>query len=684
MRVIKELFIKGKNKIDRFAMFLENGYNKQTMITYVTLSIVLNLIIEMLGRKSPIKGIYHMVRQPYVFLVNTLILLMVFSITLMFRRRYFLIAVMLVAWLGFGISNCILLNFRVTPFSYTDLLLIDSAMDIMNKYMNFAGEVLLVVLVIVAIVFLIICWFKMPKLNHRINYIRNGLLVALIVLVTSTSLKLAIDAKVLALNFGNLADAYKDYGFVYCFSNSVVNRGIRKPSGYSEKKVLEIKKNMDEKVDVKKAAFTPNIVFVQLESFFDISRAKNIKLNKDPIPIYNSLRKRYTSGYVTVPVVGAGTVNTEFESITGMNLDDFGPGEYPYKTILTETTCDSICYSLKDYGYKTHTIHNNTGTFYGRNEVLPNLGFDTFTSVEFMDVDEWTPIDWPKDKFLTEEIINTLKVTPDNPDYIYTISVQAHGKYPTSGEYPTDYTVTGADEDHEISEEHANELAYYSQQIHEDDEFVGELIEALSAFDEDVILVMYGDHLPSLGFDDDDFEGCNKMQTEYVIWTNFNALSKNINYKSEDLELYQMSSKILEQLHISDGAINEYHQTCKNNEDYLDGLKTLEYDILYGDKLCYDGVNPYERTDMKMGIRDIYITGVHKIEDGYLEVNGHNFTKYSKVYKEDEVMKTEFVDSSTLRVYDPDVEMLDKFYVSQQNSNTHVLFTTKAYLYIGK
>ena len=67
-----------------------------------------------------------------------------------------------------------------------------------------------------------------------------------------------------------------------------------------------------------------------------------------------------------------------------------------------------------------------------------------------------------------------------------------------------------------------------------------------------------------------------------------------------------------------------------------------------------------------------------------MEVKGHNFTKYSKVYKDDEVMKTTFVDNSTLIVYDPDVEMLDKFYVSQQNSNTHILFTTKAYLYIGK
>lgn len=684
MDILKIVLKKGIGRVKSFFEFIGNGYNKKTIITYVSLSLLLNLIIEMLGRKSPLKGIYHMVRSPYVFLVNSLIILLTFSITLLFRRRYFLIAVITTFWMGVAIANCILLNFRITPFSYTDLLIIDSAIDIMNKYMSVFGVVMLFVLIALAIVFLLICWFKIPKMNHRINYIRNGLMVIAIAVVTSFSLHIAIGAKVLAVNFGNLADAYLDYGFVYCFSNSVVNRGIKKPKNYSEESVGQIVSEMDEKVDVKENTFTPNIIFVQLESFFDITRANNIKINKDPIPIFNSLRKKCPSGYVSAPVVGAGTINTEFESITGMNLDDFGPGELPYKTILTERTCESICYDIKDYGYKSHTVHNNTGTFYGRNEVLPNLGFDTFTSVEFMNVDEFTPMEWPKDKFLTSEIMDTLKVTPDNPDYIYTITVQSHGKYISTGEYPTDYVVTSADEEEPLSESYSNELAYYCQEIHEVDDFIGDLIEALTAFDEDTILVMYGDHLPKLDFEDEDFDDCDIFQTEYVIWTNFNALSKGINYKSEDIEMYQISSKILEQLHISNGAINEYHQTCRNNEDYLDGLKTLEYDILYGDMVCFGGVNPYEPTNMTMGIRDIYITGVNKVEDGYLEIKGHNFTQYSKVYKEDESMKTEFVDTSTLRVYDPDVEMLDKFYVSQQNSSTHILYTTKAYLYIGK
>ena len=49
--------------------------------------------------------------------------------------------------------------------------------------------------------------------------------------------------------------------------------------------------------------------------------------------------QEYSSGAYKVPSVGAGTANTEFESITGMNLRYFGPGEYRYKTILKKTTC---------------------------------------------------------------------------------------------------------------------------------------------------------------------------------------------------------------------------------------------------------------------------------------------------------------------------------------------------------
>ena len=172
-----------------------------------------------------------------------------------------------------------------------------------------------------------------------------------------------------------------------------------------------------------------------------------------------------------MPSVGAGTANTEFESITGMSLHYFGPGEYPYKSILKETTCESAPYVLKSLGYRTHAIHNNEANFYGRKSVFANLGFDTFTSEEYMsEQDDTNPNDWMRDRNLTKYIMQALNET-DDPDYIYTISVQGHGDYP---EEPTienpKITVSGSS-----TEALNNKWEYYCNQIYEMDQFVKEL-----------------------------------------------------------------------------------------------------------------------------------------------------------------------------------------------------------------
>ena len=138
--------------------------------------------------------------------------------------------------------------------------------------------------------------------------------------------------------------------------------------------------------------------------------------------------EEYSSGYFEVPGGGAGTANTEFETIVGMNLHYFGPGEYPYKTILKKTTCESMAYALKKIGYRADAIHNNTAEFYGRNEVFANLGFDTFTPIESMYCTQRTETGWADDSILTRYILECLD-SSEEPDYIYTISVQGHGAY---------------------------------------------------------------------------------------------------------------------------------------------------------------------------------------------------------------------------------------------------------------
>ena len=65
------------------------------------------------------------------------------------------------------------------------------------------------------------------------------------------SLNLGLSVGWVSSYFGNLNNAYKDYGFPYCFANTWLNTGISAPKNYSKEEVLGIfkKGEIEQKVD---------------------------------------------------------------------------------------------------------------------------------------------------------------------------------------------------------------------------------------------------------------------------------------------------------------------------------------------------------------------------------------------------------------------------------------------------
>jgi len=629
---------------------------------------VINFIIETLGRfhaNGVITGflwggLVAIFKQPFVILYGTLVIMFTLSFAMFFKRKYFALVLISAVWLTFGISNFVLLSYRVTPFSAVDLKLIDAALGILTNYASKGAMIAVIILVIIMIITFVFIAKRAPVERDR-NLKRALVMVICSFLITSVTCVFGQATNLIATEFPNLADAYIENGFAYCFYNSIFNTGISKPSKYSSDTTQNIVKNTEQPnttdtpnieeaenvrlTNVETNFESPNIIFLQLESFFDITQVKSLQFSEDPVPYFRSLIESCPSGYLSMPCIGAGTANTEFEVITGMNLDFFGPGEYPYKTVLKDTTCESIAYNFHDQGYATHAMHNNRASFYDRHKIFKNFGFDDFTSFELMNIPEYTPNGWAKDKYLTGEIMTILNTT-EQRDMIYTISVQAHGKYPATQliENPTITLISGANEDKWYG------IEYYANQIREMDDFLKELTATLEAFDEPVILVGFGDHLPGLGFTDEDMKESNMKQTQYFVWTNQDT---PINMPDEDIEAYQLSSRICEHLGFDNGVINKYHQTHKDldTETYLEELEILGYDMLYGEKYVYGGQNIYEPSDMKFGVRNVEITGIEQdtVDDSYITITGNYFTKYSRIYLDGEYVDTEFVDTNHLR-----------------------------------
>ena len=193
--------------------------------------------------------------------------------------------------------------------------------------------------------------------------------IAAAVLLAGLFTQLGLKTRQLSSYFSNIAFAYRDYGFPYALAVTVFDTGISQPNDYSNELVEKIIRREGKIEETIAEEDMPNIIVVQLESFFDPGRIRWLDMSEDPIPNWRALAKEYSSGYYIVPTVGAGTVNTEFEMLTGMSLRFFGAGEYPYKGILKKETCESMAYDLGRLGYTSHAIHNNESNFYGRRQV---------------------------------------------------------------------------------------------------------------------------------------------------------------------------------------------------------------------------------------------------------------------------------------------------------------------------
>ena len=663
LRKVRELIRKHAEKpvpeLDPRTQKIVDFCNKYALILQFIACFLLYFVIEWLHRKSFGQTVRYFDERTKVYLYNTMLIYTTMLPAFLFRRRFFVRFLIGLFWLILGIANGIVLAGRVTPLTGPDMSTVSEAMGVVTKYVSETGMILIVAGLIAAALLLIFLLFKAPVYRGKRNFkiIVPGILVG--ILAFSGLTRLLLHVRQLSSYFGNIAFAYQDYGFPYCLGVTLFQTGIDEPDNYSEELIDEIMNEVGDTGETIKDGF-PNIIVVQLESFFDNTDVKWLNFSDDPLPNWHELSSQYSSGFYQVPTVGAGTVNTEFETLTGMSLRYFGPGEYPYKGVLKKEACESAPFVLADLGYSSHAVHNNYATFYSRKTVYANLGFNDFTSNEYMsDQDQINEIGWMRDETLIPYIGDALDAT-ENQDFVTVISVQGHGAYPTEDviEEPA-ITVTGA-----ATAEKTSQWEYYTNQIHEMDRFVKDLIEYVDDRGEPSIILFYGDHLPTMGLTDDDLKKGTTYQTSYLMWDNL-----GLKRKRKDICAYQAMAELFKKVGIHEGTIFNFHQSMQENELYLYDLQTLQYDILYGEKYVYGQSMPYSKRVMAMGVKPIVLDSVEKVNDHTYYIHGSNFTQSSRLTVNDEYYETSFISDDTLLVTGVTLENGDWINVGQLSNS---------------
>ena len=645
-------------------------------------SVLIALVLEGLFRQSIGKAFEFVISKPLVFLFNAAIIAFTLNIAAIFKKRLFYITLISVLWLIIGAVNLILLTERTgLPFTYTDIIFALKEPPLISVYYSTAQIIAGISAIVLIIAGLVVLYLKSPVYRKELKKGIIRLICSVIILALLT---------VLLIGMGSLSDtlrpdvygAYSEYGFTYGFVYSFFDRGISEPEEYSLYTITDITDDIDIEIEVtstpvaseKHQSFTefirngvlgnepedytkeaieaikellpgeeaasgslPNIIFVQLESFFDPTLLTEYEFDENPIPNFTALKSEYSCGYLDVPTVAGGTANTEFEVLTGCNLDLFGAGEFPFYTILNESVFESLAADLKAVGYVSTLVHDYTGTFYHRNNVYSNLYFDRFVSMEHIAGLEFNINGWAKDKCLTGVIMDALK-TSEEKDFIFTISVQTHGAYEGLEEGTScPISVTKAPDDGSKSA-----MEYYVYQLYEVDEFIGELTQAVSEFNEDTVIVFYGDHLPGLGFTADEISTGCMFKTEYVVWANYDLPKSDA-----DTEAYRLGADVLKMLGISSGTMIRLHQTLSGQPKYQKALELIEYDITYGEGYIYGGARLTRSDEMSYGLYPILITDV-KAAGSSIIVSGEGFTEASVVFLNESELETTFISCSML------------------------------------
>lgn len=271
------------------------------------------------------------------------------------------------------------------------------------------------------------------------------------------------------------------------------------------------------------------LVVVQCESFFD-ARRLHAGINPTLLPAWDQCKRSGAQwGRLAVPSWGANTVRTEFAVLTGLSQEALGFDRYnPYHRFAL-TPIHSLAWEMRARGHRTICLHPFDRTFYGRNHVMPNLGFDVFIGEDAFDSTQ--RIDgYIADVEVARVAASILK--EEGPHvFLFIITMENHGPWTVGQEEPaTDDWARGL----ALPEAERKAFGSYLQSLANADTMLGVLADATMSGASPGLLAFYGDHLPafrtifnSLGLDD--------LRSDYLIWRSSDGAARCRNLEAHDL-----------------------------------------------------------------------------------------------------------------------------------------------------
>ena len=309
------------------------------------------------------------------------------------------------------------------------------------------------------------------------------------------------------------------------------------PTGYGAdlpKQVLDyVGSNTLPTSDVK-----PNVILILAESLFEVDKTPGVSFDRE---LFSNLKK-YKATNVISPSYGGKTVGAEWEALTGLSSLFLNDGILAYNHLSgqKDKITGSVAREFADNGYDTYAVHANSKSYYGRDAVYEQMGIKTFYGINDFKLTGNDYLDGGrvKDEKFVDKLIEVLN-EKKNPAFIMGVSIEGH--YPYNTKYKNVDVKASAQG---ASEEELKELSCYAQTVYNFDKEIERLFEYCDNSDEPYLIYIYGDHLPTLAYNDGKDYMANmeyKYSTPLFAYSNYCDTSVD----KERISLSQTATEII-------------------------------------------------------------------------------------------------------------------------------------------
>lgn len=511
-----------KTVLHNFNLKREANTSKYTMTNRLLVLLFPIFIVSMAEinqGKYPSKFILFLVDKPMIMLFNVLMCSLIFYAIMLIVKRGWL-SMFIVGFIYFFLSIVELFKFGTNGnhLILTDMKLAKSVKSL-TSFAYIKITPMLVIYTLIVLTYLVAAFwfnpkFKPVKLAKRLSLaaVSIGSCLA-IVLVPAISMPVYsffdIDTTE-ASNTFKLNEKFDNNSFLAFFvqtTSESVSNILKEPENYNEQSVdayLENDAETPATSDFKK----PNVIVIMSEAFADFRKYDQINLDTDAYDGWDSVASEGYKGTTIVPTFASFTVRTEFELNFGLPVKSLNDPNMPPRLLL-EREQPTIAREYKNMGYSTAYIHPFLSSFYGRDKKYRYFDFDKMIFQDDFTVDVNYFTTYISDETVFNQV-EQLITTTDEPMFIHTTTMQNHQPY-------------------NIGEDPDAELDNYLAGIKCTSDSLKKFTEDLKKIDEPTVIMMVGDHFPSLKgensvYDQLELNGdnCSSVyEQSFIIWSNY-------------------------------------------------------------------------------------------------------------------------------------------------------------------